>query len=157
MAQLRQNDSTSAKALTFTILTAARTGEVTGARWAEIDLKQKIWTIPAERMKAGREHRVPLSEAAVALLRSLPHEGNYLFPGPRSGKGLSNMAMLQLLRGIRDDGATVHGFRSSFRDWAADRTDVPREVVEACLALMRSVTAPSWLTSARTSSRSDAR
>ena len=85
-------------------------------------------------MKAGGEHRVALSDAAVALLNAMPRTSSYVFPGSRSGKGLSNMAMLMLLRGLRDDMSTVHGFRSSFRDWAAERTDVPREVVEACLA-----------------------
>ncbi|MDR3474073.1 MAG: integrase arm-type DNA-binding domain-containing protein [Devosia sp.] len=134
MQELRQNDSTSAKALIFTILTAARTGEVRDASWDEIDLEQKVWTIPAERMKAAREHRVALSGAATDLLRAMPRTGRFIFPGPYSGRGLSNMAMLQLLRGLRDDGVTVHGFRSSFRDWAAEQTDVPREVVEACLA-----------------------
>ena len=84
-------------------------------------------------MKAGREHRVPLTDAALALVDSDPAESKYLFPSP-SGYTLSNMAMLQLLRGLRDDGSTVHGFRSSFRDWAAEQTDYPREVVEACLA-----------------------
>lgn len=133
MKELRQNDSTSAKALRFTILTAARTSEVREATWDEIDLEQKVWTIPSERMKAGREHRVPLSSAAIDLLNSLPRSSRFIFPGP-TGRGLSNMAMLQLLRSVRDDGATVHGFRSSFRDWAAEQTDVPREVVEACLA-----------------------
>jgi integrase len=84
-------------------------------------------------MKAGREHRVPLVDGALALIGSDPAESKYLFPNP-SGYALSNMAMLQLLRGLRDDGSTVHGFRSSFRDWAAEQTDFPREVVEACLA-----------------------
>jgi len=134
IAELRQNDSLSAKALIFTILTVSRTSEVIAAPRTELDLEQKIWTIPPERMKAGREHRVALSNAAVDLLKSLPQEGKYVFPGPRSGKSLSNMAMLMLLRGLRNDGSTVHGFRSSFRDWAAEQTDVPREVVEACLA-----------------------
>jgi integrase len=84
-------------------------------------------------MKAGREHRVPLTDEALALIDSDPTTSTYLFPSP-SGYALSNMAMLQLLRGTRDDGSTVHGFRSSFRDWAAEQTDFPREVVEACLA-----------------------
>ncbi len=84
-------------------------------------------------MKAGREHRVPLTDDALALIDSHPTDSKYLFPSP-SGYALSNMAMLQLLRGLRDDGSTVHGFRSSFRDWAAEQTDFPREVVEACLA-----------------------
>ena len=134
MAELRKNDSISAKALMFTILTVARTGESTGARWDEIDLDAKVWTVPADRMKSGREHRVPLSDAAIKLLKSIPREGRYVFESPTHRRPLSNMAMLQLLRGIRDDGVTVHGFRSSFRDWAAEKTDVPREVVEACLA-----------------------
>jgi integrase len=133
MAELRKNGSVSAKALMFTILTGARTTETREATHGEIDRKAKVWTIPASRMKAGREHRVPLSDEALALSSSDPDESKYLFPSP-SGYALSNMAMLQLLRGVRDDGSTVHGFRSSFRDWAADQTDFPREVVEACLA-----------------------
>ena len=134
MAELRNNDSISAKALMFTILTAARTSETTDAKWDEIDLNAKLWTVPPERMKAGREHRVPLSDAAMKILRSIPREGRFVFENPTHRRPLSNMAMLQLLRGIRDDGSTVHGFRSSFRDWAADKTDVAREVVEACIA-----------------------
>ena len=134
LAELRSRPSTSAQALTFAILTAARTGEVIGATWSEIDLDTAVWTVPAERMKARRAHRVPLSDAAVALLRSQPRAGEFVFTGARAGRSLSNMAMLQLLRGIRGDGATVHGFRSSFRDWAAERTSLPREVVEAALA-----------------------
>jgi integrase len=134
VAELRSRPSTSAQALAFTVLTAARTGEVIGATWSEIDLDAAVWTIPAQRMKAGRAHRVPLSDAAVALLRSLPRAGEFVFTGARAGRPLSNMAMLQLVRGIRGQGATVHGLRSSFRDWAAERTSFPREVVEAALA-----------------------
>ena len=133
MAELRKNGSTSAKALMFTILTGARTTETREATHAEIDRKAKVWTIPAGRMKAGREHRVPLTDDAIKLIASDPADTKYLFPSP-SGHALSNMAMLQLLRGLRDDGSTVLGFRSSFRDWAAEQTDFPREVVEACLA-----------------------
>ncbi|OJX47967.1 site-specific integrase [Devosia sp. 66-22] len=133
MAELRKNGSISAKALMFTILTGARTTETREATHSEIDRKAKVWTIPANRMKAGREHRVPLTDEALALISSDPADSKYLFPSP-SGYALSNMAMLQLLRGLRDDGSTVHGFRSSFRDWAAEQTDFPREVVEACLA-----------------------
>ncbi|MBI4923072.1 MAG: integrase arm-type DNA-binding domain-containing protein [Devosia nanyangense] len=133
MAELRKNGSTSAKALMFTILTGARTTETREATHAEIDRRAKVWTIPAGRMKAGREHRVPLSDEALKLIDSDPANSKYLFPG-QAGYALSNMSMLQLLRGIRDDGSTVHGFRSSFRDWAAEQTDFPREVVEACLA-----------------------
>jgi integrase len=134
MKQLIGNDSISAKALIFTILTGARTGETIGATWAEIDLDNKLWTIPAERMKAGREHRVPLSARIIALLNKLPRDSKYLFANPRSGRGLSNLAMLMLLRGLRDDGVTVHGFRSAFSTWAREQTDYPREIVEACLA-----------------------
>jgi integrase len=117
----------------FTILTASRTGEVIGATWEEFNFAKKVWTVPATRMKAGREHRVPLSEEAIAILESLPGDECYVFHN-QFGLKLSGMAMLQLLRGIREDGVTVHGFRSSFRDWAAEQTDTPREVVEACLA-----------------------
>ena len=133
MAELRKNGSTSAKALMFTILTVARTGETIGATHPEIDRDNKLWVVPAERMKANREHRVPLTEAALALVDSDPKQSRYLFPNPFA-RPLSNMAMLQLLRGIRDDGVTVHGFRSSFSTWAREQTDYPREVVESCLA-----------------------
>jgi len=134
MKELQKNDSTSAKALIFTILTGARTGETVGATWDEIDLTTKLWVIPDKRMKAGREHRVPLSGKAVQLLKTLPRDGKFVFPGGKLGKPLSNMAMLMLLRGYRDDGVTVHGFRSAFSTWAREQTDYPREIVEACLA-----------------------
>lgn len=133
MTRLGRLDSTSARALRFTILTGARTGETIGAKWSEIDLEAAVWTIPGERMKAGVEHRVALSEEAVALLRSMPREGELVFPGPK-GKVLSNMAMLKCLRGLREDGATVHGFRATFSTWARDETDYPRELIEASLA-----------------------
>jgi integrase len=133
MAELRRNASTSARALMFTILTGARTSETREATHAEIDRTTKVWTIPAGRMKAGREHRVPLTDGALKLITSDASHSKYLFPSPM-GYALSNMAMLQLLRSLRNDGSTVHGFRSSFRDWAAEQTDFPREVVEACLA-----------------------
>jgi len=126
MAELRGLDSLSAKALEFTILTSARTGEVIGAEWGECDLEAKVWTIPASRMKAGKEHRVPLSERAIAVLRSVPQHGRRIFP-------LSNMAMLQLMRGLRP-GYVPHGFRSTFRDWAAETTAFPNHVVEQALA-----------------------
>jgi integrase len=127
MAELRAADSMSALALEFTILTAARTGEVVGARWPEIDLAAKVWTVPPKRTKNGREHRVPLSDRALEVLAALPREeGNdHVFIGARQGKGLSNMAMLELLRGMVENGLTVHGFRSSFRDWAGERTKLP--------------------------------
>jgi len=132
MVELRERDSISARALEFTILTAARTGETIGAVWDEIDLKKKLWTVPAERMKADREHRVPLCDRVVDILKALPHRGAHVFSGTNK-KPLSNMAMLQLLRGI-SPGHTVHGFRSTFRDWAAERTGYPEFVVEMALA-----------------------
>ena len=139
MANLRQEVGIGARALEFAILTAGRTGEVLGARWDEIDLTAAIWTIPAVRMKAGREHRVPLSTTAVTLLRSLSslHEGetgNWVFHGTKPGKTLSNMAMLMLLRRMGHGDITAHGFRSAFRDWAAESTPYEREVVEMALA-----------------------
>ena len=135
MADLRERDSISAHALEFTILTAARTSEAIGAKWAEIDLESAVWSIPAERMKGAKEHEVPLSKRAVAILEALPRErGGYLFPGARAKAPLSNMAMLELLRGMRGDGLTVHGFRSTFRDWAGDQTAFAREVIEHALA-----------------------
>ncbi|RUU46620.1 site-specific integrase [Mesorhizobium sp. M6A.T.Ce.TU.002.03.1.1] len=134
-------DSISADALSFLILTVARTGEVTGATWREIDAAAKIWTVPAERMKAGREHRVPLSDAAMTLLRRMAEiapEGPtraaaFVFPGARSDRPLSVMAIAMCLRGL-DPSATVHGFRSSFRDWAGNETRFAREVIEQALA-----------------------
>ena len=135
MSQLRKRDSISARALEFTILTTARTGEAIGAKWSEFDLDAGVWTIPAERMKAGKEHEVPLSKRAVELLTELPRErGGYVFPGAKAKAPLSNMAMLELLRGMNSDGLTVHGFRSTFRDWAGDRTNFAREVIEHALA-----------------------
>jgi integrase len=134
MAQLRQRSTTVARALEFTILTAARSAEVLGARWDEIDLAAKLWTVPANRMKGAREHRVPLSAAALAVIEHmhLYRENDYVFPGDR-GDRVSGMAMsLQLRRMGRD--VTVHGFRSTFRDWAAERMNFPREVVEKALA-----------------------
>jgi integrase len=137
MAALRANRSLSARALEFTILTAARTGEVMGARWPEIDLDGAVWTVPDSRMKAGREHRVPLSPSAIALLVELPRvkSNDFVFPGSRAKQPLSNMAMLQLLRGMKPKTElTVHGFRSSFRDWAGECTIHAREVIETALA-----------------------
>jgi integrase len=137
VTELRENGFISARALEFTILTAGRTGEIIGARWPEIDFDAKVWTVPAKRMKAGREHRVPLSKASLDLLVALPREGDgrgYVFPGAHKDRPLSNMAMLQLLRGMTVDGYTVHGFRSSFRDWAAEQTNYARDLAEAALA-----------------------
>jgi integrase len=135
MSELRAREGVAARALEFTILTVARTGETIGAMWHEIDLKEKIWTIPAGRMKASKEHRVPLSNRALEILRALPREKKnpFVFIGSRKG-GLSNMAMASVLGRIGRDDITVHGFRSTFRDWAAERTAYPNHVVEMALA-----------------------
>ena len=134
LGRLRQCEGMGAAALEFAILTAARSGETRGARWEEIDLQTAVWTIPGERMKAGRTHRVPLSEPAVALLRRLPRLAGspYLFWAPRGGM-LSDMALLSVTRRLEAK-CVPHGFRSSFRDWAAEQTAYPREVVEQALA-----------------------
>lgn len=134
MKELRSQAGMAAKALEFAILTAARSGEVRGATWAEIDLDAKLWTVPASRMKANKEHRVPLSEAAVFLLKSLPKlEGNQMvFFAPRGGQ-LSDMALTQVVRRMQVD-AVPHGFRSTFRDWAGEATNHPRELAEHALA-----------------------
>lgn len=136
MHALRQRPDTSACALELTILTAARTNETIGARVAEFDFAAKLWRVPAGRMKAGKAHEVPLSDRAIEILRPYV-EGKddtcVVFPGAIDGRGLSDMAMLELLRGMRP-GLTVHGFRSSFRDWAGDNSAYPREVIEAALA-----------------------
>jgi integrase len=134
MKDLRAEDGTAARALEFTTLTAARTGETIGARWLELDLDLAIWIVPAERMKGHREHRVPLSPAAVRVLRALPRDGQYVFPGRSPKKPLSNMAMLKLLGRMGRGDLTTHGFRSTFRDWAAERTNFPNHVVEMALA-----------------------
>jgi len=123
-----------AKALRFVLLTTTRSGEVRGARLGEVDRKAKVWVIPAERMKAGKEHRVPLADEALALIPAEGDPRDFLFPGARKGKPLSDMSLIQIMRKLKGEGATVHGLRSSFRDWAADKTEAPREVVEACLA-----------------------
>jgi integrase len=135
MTELREQDGVAARALEFAILTAARTGEVIGATWSEIDLEGRLWVIPASRMKAGREHRAPLSDAALAILRPLAEarSGEHVFPG-RSGRPLSQMGMLMLLRRMGRPGLTVHGFRSAFSDWCAERTAFPAEVREMALA-----------------------
>lgn len=127
-----------ALALEFLILTAARTGEVLGATWSEIDLEQGTWTIPDNRMKAGREHRVPLPSRAIAVLRAaqaLGKQSEFVFPGRINTRPMSNMAFLMLMRRLNVDD-TVHGFRSSFRDWASERTSFTREICEAALAHM---------------------
>lgn len=141
MAQLQAQDGTAARAMAFVILTAARTSEAIGATWDEIDFAKKLWTVPANRIKAGREHRVPLSAAALRILSAVKAEqatigsqSNWVFEGQKKGKPLSNMAMLALLKRMERQDITVHGFRSTFRDWAAEQTNFPREVAEAALA-----------------------
>jgi integrase len=136
MVELRSRDAVAARALEFTILTAARTGETIGARVGELDLKEKIWTIPAGRMKGGKQHRVMLSNRAIEILSEVPHEdGNdHVFIGPTAGAGLSNMAMTAVLKRMGHGDITVHGFRSTFRDWAAECTNTPNHVVEMALA-----------------------
>lgn len=137
MPALSAEEGIAALALRYTILTTARTGETIGARWPEINLSEKLWTVPAERMKAGREHRVPLSPDAVAILREVAKlktkDDDYVFPGRKQGKPLSNMAMLMLLERMGRDDLTVHGFRSTFRDWAGE-TGRPDDIAEAALA-----------------------
>jgi integrase len=137
VAALRENTSVSNLALEFLILTAARTGEVIGAKWDEVDLDLAIWIVPASRMKAKREHRVPLTDRAVEILNSIKPFKNvdFVFPGRKKGVGLSNMALEAVLRRMSlKDVATVHGFRSSFRDWASEETDHAGEIAEICLA-----------------------
>jgi integrase len=140
MADLAKEAGVGALALRLAVLTAARTGEVIGARWSEIDMPAAVWTIPAERMKAGREHRVPLSDAALDLLRQAAKLAmkqdpeSFVFPGWKAGKPLSSMAMLMLLRRMGRGDLTAHGFRSTFRDWCAEVTNYPREIAEAALA-----------------------
>jgi integrase len=138
MAALRGQTGTAARTLEFTILTAARTGEVIGARWQEIDLVGRVWVVPAERMKAGKEHRVPLSERAIAILGNVGAPSDYVFEGGKPGQPLSNMAMLAVLKrmGLRGGGrhVTVHGFRSTFMDWATECTHFPAEMRDLALA-----------------------
>jgi integrase len=136
MGELGQREAMAARALEFCILTAARSGEVLGLRWSELDLHKVLWTVPAERMKAGRVHRVPLCDRAVAIVKQLAETatGEFVFAGYKPGKPLSNMAMEMMLRRMKIDDATVHGFRSSFRDWAGNVSSFPREVVETALA-----------------------
>jgi integrase len=136
VAKLRKREASAALALELCILTAARSGEILGMQWSEIDLEKKIWTVPANRMKAAREHRVPLSPRATAILRQLEKlkAGEFVFPGQARNKPLSNMAMEMVLRRMKIENATVHGFRSSFRDWAGNVSSFPREVAETALA-----------------------
>jgi integrase len=153
MVKLAAEDGTAARAFEFLILTAARTGEVIGARWDEIDRAERVWTIPAERMKAGRPHRVPLSDPAMAIIEgqiaalearwasakaSTQSNGEYVFPGQSKSGSLSNMAFLMMLRRMDRGYITAHGFRSTFRDWTAEETIYPREIAESALAHVNS-------------------
>ena len=150
---LRQKDGISPKALEFAILTACRSGEIFGAKWQEIDFESKVWIIPKERMKAEKEHRVPLSKAAITLLKSIQvgtQAQIYIFPAPRGGGMLSDMSLTALIKRMHEQKLkenslgyidpkqnrliTTHGFHSTFRDWSADKTDYPREVCEHVLA-----------------------
>jgi integrase len=135
MTALRAAPGVAARALEFCILTAARTNEVIGAQWSEVDLDNRVWTIPAERMKAAREHRVPLAPRAVELLSALPGEkdNKFVFIGPRPGTSISNMAMYRTMRRLNQQ-ATVHGFRSTFSTWAHEATAYPAHVIEQSLA-----------------------
>jgi integrase len=135
VARLRERDAVAALALEFAILTAARSGEVFGAQWREIDFDARVWAIPPQRMKAAREHRVPLSKRAVAIVNKMndARTGNHVFPGSVCGRPLSAMAMDMVMRRIGES-VTVHGFRSSFRDWAGNETHFPRELAEAAVA-----------------------
>jgi integrase len=136
MARLRTVDTVAGWALEFAILTAARSGETYGAAWPEIDLEAAVWTIPAARMKAARVHRIPLSDPALAVLKKAKplRMGELVFPGHRRGKPLSHVAMAKVIERLGVEGATVHGFRSAFRDWAGNETNHPREIAEAALA-----------------------
>jgi integrase len=133
MTELHQRQEMSARALEFGILTAARPGEVLGARWSEINSAEAMWTIPGERMKGGKPHRVPLSGRAVELLAALPREGEYCFPGRRTG-GKQYVNSLVLLLRRMGHAVTAHGFRATFKTWASERTNYPREIIEAALA-----------------------
>jgi integrase len=142
MTALQMQDGVAARALEFAILTAARTGEAIGAVWGEINVPEKLWIVPADRMKAGKEHRVPLTARPLAILAEMRalydtqqiRDQDFVFPGSKPARPLSNMAFLMLLRRMKHDDLTAHGFRSSFRDWAAERTNFPSEVAEMALA-----------------------
>lgn len=136
MKELRAQPGLAARALEFIILTAARTGEVIGAKWTEVDFDNQVWIVPGERMKAGRAHKVPLSPMAMRILEPMreAQSSDFIFPAVRRGRPLSNMACLAVLKRMERQDLTVHGFRSTFRDWAAECTDFPGEVVEAGLA-----------------------
>ncbi|MGF9567473.1 integrase arm-type DNA-binding domain-containing protein [Neorhizobium sp. BT27B] len=136
IASLREAAGISARAAEFACLTAVRSGEVRGAVWSEIDMEAAIWTIPAERMKAGREHRVPLADRAIEILKAREQAatGDLVFEGESEGKAISDTAMVKALRAASGGTETLHGLRSSFRDWAGDATHHPRDIIEAALA-----------------------
>ena len=136
MVALRAMQGAGARAMEIIILTATRTSEVLNAKWSEIDLDAKMWTIPKERMKAFKEHRVPLSDTVITMLTAVKAEskGEYVFSGRKAGTALSNMACLQTLRRMERGDLTVHGFRSTFRDWLSESTSYPRDVAEMALA-----------------------
>jgi integrase len=136
IGRIRAMGGVTPRALEFAILTAARSGEVVGARWDEMDLEAKLWTVPAGRMKAGKEHRVPLSDQAIGILKGLrqARKSEFVFPGLKAGYPLSDTALVAVLRRRAKIDVTTHGFRSSFRDWAGDSTPFARDVVEAALA-----------------------
>jgi integrase len=137
MVDLRRQGGVAARTLELAILTGARTGEVVGATWNEFDLDAATWIVPADRMKGDREHRVPLSDPTIEILEAMAEEhgrDGFVFPGARNGRPLSNMAMLAVLKRMGRADLTVHGFRSTFRDWAAERTAYPREACEMALA-----------------------
>lgn len=145
MAALKAREGNASRATAFTILTACRSGEVRGAQWPEFDFNEKVWTIPAKRMKAHREHQVPLSDAALAVLASMPQSAEFVFPGTK-GQILSDMSLTAVIRRMNSEeskpvwvdtageGITVHGFRATFRMWTAETTSYPREVAEHALA-----------------------
>jgi integrase len=144
MAALRAQEGIAARALEFAVLTASRTGEVLGARWGEMAIGERLWVIPDSRMKAGKEHRVPLCGRALAVLTEMEARSHvsgaeleadgFVFSGGRRGRPLSNMAFLMLLRRMGRGDLTAHGFRSTFRDWVAERTNFPSEAAELALA-----------------------
>jgi integrase len=139
MASLQSQEGIAASALEFLILTACRTGEVIGARWGEFNVQEASWTVPAERVKAGRQHRVPLSPPALTIIQAMQKErttesdDGFMFPGGKRGRPLSDASLWAALKRTGRGDLTVHGFRSTFRDWAAERTNYPREVAEMAL------------------------
>ena len=136
MAELRTREGVAARALEFLVLAAARTGEVIGAKWDEIDFDARTWTVPRERMKGGRQHRVPLSDRAIEILSEVYREdaNSHVFIGPSAGSGLSNMAMATMIKRMGHGGITVHGFRSCFMDWCHEKTAFPKVVIDMALA-----------------------